>query len=134
MHVEDFEERKSKSDGVMQSLAGMRDALAERGVECQLLTGGGTGTFDIDADSNVLTELQGGSYIFMDRQYNEVGGFEGGRFPFVTSLFVQMSVVSNNTPKLATTDAGFKSFATDADEPILIEGAPERIDILFLRR
>ena len=79
---------------VMDQLADMRDRLAGEGIQCRMLTGGGTGTYDIDAEKAVLTELQGGSYIFMDREYNEVAG----AFPFQTSLFVQMTVISNNTP------------------------------------
>lgn len=120
MHLEQFELRREKSRAVMDQLAQMRDRLAAEGIHCQILTGGGTGTFDIDADNAVLTELQGGSYIFMDREYNEVGG----SFPFQTSLFVQMTVISNNAPRLLTTDAGFKSFSTDADVPLLEWGAP----------
>jgi len=121
MHIEQYAERREKSRAVMDQLAEMRDRLAREGIHCKMLTGGGTGTYDIDAEKAVLTELQGGSYIFMDREYNEVAG----TFPFQTSLFVQMTVISNNTPKLATTDAGFKSFSTDADAPLLVEGAPE---------
>ncbi|MEQ9528882.1 MAG: DSD1 family PLP-dependent enzyme, partial [Parvibaculaceae bacterium] len=52
-------------------------------------------------------------------------------FPFETSLFVQMSVVSNNTKNLATTDAGFKSFSTDAEPPVLFSGAPEGAGYFF---
>jgi D-serine deaminase-like pyridoxal phosphate-dependent protein len=121
MHIEQYDERREKSYAVMDQLADMRDRLTGEGIQCRMLTGGGTGTYDIDAEKAVLTELQGGSYIFMDREYNEVAG----AFPFQTSLFVQMTVISNNTPKLATTDAGFKSFSTDADVPLLVEGAPE---------
>jgi 3-hydroxy-D-aspartate aldolase len=120
MHLGQFEERREKSRAVMDQLAQLRDRLADEGISCQILTGGGTGTFDIDAEKAVLTELQGGSYIFMDREYNEVGG----AFPFRTSLFVQMSVISNNASRLMTTDAGFKSFSTDADVPLLDWGAP----------
>ncbi len=129
MHIEDFDERRKGSHVVMEELDAMRNALDEIGIECGALTGGGTGTFDIDAEKSVLTELQGGSYIFMDREYNEVGR-EGG-FPFKTSLFVQMTVISNNTPKQVTTDAGFKCFATDADTPLLTWGAPAGASYFF---
>src|SRR5262249_3196691 len=84
----------------------------------------GTGTFDIDPDAHVLTELQVGSYIFMDKQYNEVWEKPGDRVPFESSLFVQSTVISANREGLATTDAGFKSFATDAGTPKLSSGAP----------
>lgn len=124
MHIEDYAERRDKSAKAMAELDELRSALAAEDIACRILTGGGTGTFDIDAEISVLTELQGGSYIFMDRQYNEVNGATGKSFPFQTSLFVQMTVISNNTRKLVTTDAGYKSFATDADAPLLVSGAP----------
>ncbi len=133
MHIEDYAERREKSLAVMDMLRDMRDRLEEDGISCTILSGGGTGTFDIDVEAGVLTELQGGSYIFMDKQYNDVEGPDGRSLAdaFQTSLFVQMSVVSNNTPKLATTDAGFKSFSTDAEPPVLSGGAPDDAKYFF---
>lgn len=133
MHIEDYAERKSRSLDAMKQLGAVRDALVSDNIPCAILTGGGTGTFDIDVEANVLTELQGGSYIFMDKQYNDVRGPDGDSMAtsFKTSLFVQMSVVSNNTPKLATTDAGFKSFSTDAEPPVLSSGAPDDAKYFF---
>lgn len=124
MHIEDFAERREKSLAAMKLLGETRDALKAAGLPCDIVTGGGTGSFDIDPEARVLTELQGGSYIFMDKQYNDVHGGNGATMPFETSLFVQMSVVSNNTRNLATTDAGFKAFSTDAAPPVLHSGAP----------
>ncbi|HEY0301758.1 MAG TPA: hypothetical protein VGC36_10515, partial [Rhizomicrobium sp.] len=92
---------------------------------------GGTGTFDIDPEAHVLTELQVGSYIFMDKQYNDVWEKPGDRVPFEVSLMVQATVISANRPGLATTDAGFKSFATDAGAPVLCAGAPEGAAYFF---
>jgi D-serine deaminase-like pyridoxal phosphate-dependent protein len=131
MHIEDYAERRDRSAEVMTELDEMRKRLAAEDIECRILTGGGTGTFDMDAELGVLSELQGGSYVFMDRQYNEVKGPDGKSFPFQTSLFVQMTVVSNNTRKLLTTDAGFKSFSTDADVPLLEVGAPGGANYFF---
>ncbi len=124
MHIEDFAERREKSLAAMKLLGETRDALKAAGLPCDIVTGGGTGSFDIDPEARVLTELQGGSYVFMDKQYNDVHGGNGATMPFETSLFVQMSVVSNNTRNLATTDAGFKAFSTDAAPPVLHSGAP----------
>ncbi|HEY4344194.1 MAG TPA: DSD1 family PLP-dependent enzyme [Parvibaculum sp.] len=125
MHIEDFADRREKSLVAMKLLGETRDALKAAGLPCDIVSGGGTGSFDIDPEVRVLTELQGGSYIFMDKQYNDVHGGNGASMPFETSLFVQMSVVSNNTRNLATTDAGFKAFSTDAAPPVLHSGAPE---------
>jgi D-serine deaminase-like pyridoxal phosphate-dependent protein len=74
----------------------------------------------------VFTELQVGSYIFMDSQYlacDLLG--EGQTAPFETALMVDARVVSANSPGLVTLDAGFKAFSTDADPPVPIAGAPE---------
>jgi len=133
MHIEDFAERKKASLAAMKKLGDVRDALAADNITCAIITGGGTGTFDIDPEANVLSELQGGSYIFMDKQYNDVRGPDDASMAtsFQTSLFVQMSVVSNNTPKLVTTDAGFKSFSTDAEVPVLSSGAPDDAKYFF---
>ena len=131
MHIHDFAERREKSLAGMSMLGEMRDALKQKGLPCDILSGGGTGTYNIDPEASVLTELQGGSYIFMDKQYNDVAQGNGATFPFETALSVQMSVVSANTKNLATTDAGFKSFATDADPPLLLSGAPEGAGYFF---
>ena len=132
MHIDEFEERRKKSLKGMQLLEAMRDALKELEIDCPIISGGGTGTFNIDPEANVLTELQGGSYIFMDRQYNAVLGPKDTPPLFDASLFVQMTVVSKNTPGIVTTDAGFKSFATDAeDPPLLVAGAPEGANFFF---
>jgi len=131
MHIHDFAERREKSLAAMKMLGEQRDVLKAKGMCCDIVSGGGTGSYNIDPEAKVLTELQGGSYIFMDKQYNDVALGNGTSFPFETSLFVQMSVVSNNTKNLATTDAGFKSFSTDAEPPVLFSGAPEGASFFF---
>lgn len=131
MHIEDFAERREKSLAAMKLLGATRDAFRAAGLPTDIVSGGGTGSFNIDPEANVLTELQGGSYIFMDKQYNDVHVDNGAPIPFETSLFVEMSVVSNNTPNLATTDAGFKAFSTDAEPPKLFSGAPEGAGYFF---
>lgn len=130
-HVVDFEERKTKSLEALKLLGDTRDLMVQNGLPCPIVSGGGTGTFNIDADARVFTELQAGSYIFMDKQYHEVTIANGAPMPFETSLFVQTTVISANTPGLVTTDAGFKAFATDAGQPALHSGAPEGASYFF---
>jgi D-serine deaminase-like pyridoxal phosphate-dependent protein len=131
MHIEAFADRREQSLVAMKLLGETRDAFRAKGLPTDIVSGGGTGSFDIDPEAKVLTELQGGSYVFMDKQYNDVHGGNGATMPFATSLFVQMSVVSNNTKGLATTDAGFKAFSTDAEPPVLAAGAPEGAKYFF---
>lgn len=130
-HLESPNERRDKSLSAMKELGEFRDRLQANGIGPEILSGGGTGTFDIDPDAHVLTELQVGSYIFMDRQYNDVWEKPGGRPPFETSLFVQTSVISANREGLATTDAGFKAFATDAGSPVIASGTPPGASYFF---
>lgn len=93
------------------------------GIAAPIVSGGGTGTFDLDPEARVFTELQVGSYVFMDVDYQRA--LQEGRNapPFETSLFVQSGVVSVNAPGYVTTDAGLKSFATDGPLPVLAKGA-----------
>jgi D-serine deaminase-like pyridoxal phosphate-dependent protein len=130
-HMESPNERRDKSLSAMKELGEFRDRLKRIGIDAEILSGGGTGTFDIDPDAHVLSELQVGSYIFMDRQYNDVWEKPGDRVPFETSLFVQTTVVSANREGLATTDGGFKAFATDAGAPLIASGAPAGANYFF---
>jgi 3-hydroxy-D-aspartate aldolase len=130
-HLESPNERREKSLAAMKDLGELRDALVRDGFSPRTISGGGTGTFDIDPDAHVLTELQVGSYIFMDRQYNDVWEKPGDKPPFETSLFVQTTVISANRAGLATTDAGYKAFATDAGPPLIAAGAPAGATYFF---
>jgi D-serine deaminase-like pyridoxal phosphate-dependent protein len=130
-HLESPNERRALSLQAMKELGELRDTLAKAGHVATIISGGGTGTFDIDPDARVLTELQVGSYVFMDKQYNDVWEKPGERPPFETSLYVQSTVISANRLGLATTDAGFKSFATDAGPPLLKSGAPDGAAYFF---
>jgi 3-hydroxy-D-aspartate aldolase len=130
-HLEEPNERRTKSLEAMAMLGDLRDRLAKEDLAPKIISGGGTGTFDIDPAAHVLSELQVGSYVFMDKQYNDVWTKPGERVPFETSLFVQTTVISANRDGLATTDAGFKSFATDAGNPVIARGAPQGASYFF---
>jgi D-serine deaminase-like pyridoxal phosphate-dependent protein len=129
--MESPNERRARSLEALKELGELNDALKAEGIAVPTLSGGGTGTFDIDPDARVLTELQVGSYVFMDRQYNDVWEKPGDRAPFEVALSVQTTVVSANREGLATTDAGLKAFATDADAPKILSGAPDGASYFF---
>ncbi|MGY9055233.1 MAG: DSD1 family PLP-dependent enzyme [Alphaproteobacteria bacterium] len=124
-HVYDWDERVGKGQEVADFLAETRRQLAAAGLEPPLITGGGTGTHDLDWRQGVLTELQAGSYVFLDTDYQAVAqtGEAVGRFR--EGLFVQSSVVSAAQEDCVTTDGGLKAFATDCGLPELRRGAPE---------
>lgn len=130
-HVAEFGDRRTQSLAALKLLGDTRDMIVAAGIPCPIVSGGGTGTYNIDAEARVFTELQAGSYIFMDKQYCEVRIANGAPMPFETALFVQTTVISANMPGLATTDAGLKSFATEAGSPVIHAGAPEGANYFF---
>jgi D-serine deaminase-like pyridoxal phosphate-dependent protein len=120
-HVPSMAERRVLISGRNRKLARIIAALAEAGLAPPAVSGGGTGTHAIDAEAGLLTELQCGSYIFMDQDY---GACElGGAAPFEQALTLHASVVSANHARFVTLDAGTKAIATDAGEPRVVAGA-----------
>ncbi|HVO15953.1 MAG TPA: DSD1 family PLP-dependent enzyme [Alphaproteobacteria bacterium] len=123
-HINDIEERRRVYGDQMQRFAAIKSILTQDGLEPEIVTGGGTGTFGIDRTLGVLTEHQAGSYIFMDVEYNLVHIFEERKTPFETTLFMRNTVVSANAGGFVTIDGGFKCFATDGPLPEIASGAP----------
>jgi 3-hydroxy-D-aspartate aldolase len=125
-HIEDFTARRLAMQDRAAFIRTIVDALTAAGGRPGIITGGGTGTHRIDVDLDLFTELQVGSYLFMDRQYLacDLTG-DGAPSPFDTALMIDARVVSANTPGLVTVDAGFKAMATDAEDPSILEGAPD---------
>ncbi len=120
-HIEKYDERRAAIAERTDYLRGVLERLRAAGLEPEVVTGGGTGTHHIDAELGVLTELQAGSYVFMDRQYNDCDLRGDGAAPFETALFVDARVVSANSPGMATLDAGFKALSTDGGSPNAVE-------------
>lgn len=119
-HIPAFADRRAAVAERTAYLQSVIAALTEAGLPPPVVTGGGTGTHRIDVELGVLTELQVGSYVFMDREY---GGCDLGA-TFATALMVDTRVISANHPGLATLDAGLKAFATEAGTPVIMAGAP----------
>ena len=124
-HLQHIEARAQREDAAAQlreSVASLVDKLKSAGIAIEIVTGVGTGTHDADASAGVFTEMQPGSYVFMDVEYHQVlaGGELGA--PFDTSLFVQSTVVSTQAPEWVTLDAGTKSFAADSVAPVVARG------------
>ena len=118
MHVEGFSNRRSKYEKVMAKGHQTREAFERAGVEIPAFSGGGTGTYNLEADLGLMTELQAGSYAFMDIEYRDIGSSEGERFAdFPVSLFVLSTAISQPQTRLITVDAGFKSLASDKMAP-----------------
>jgi 3-hydroxy-D-aspartate aldolase len=131
-HIAAYAERRAAIEDRTAYLRTVLDALRDAGFPLEVVTGGGTGTHRIDADLGVLNELQAGSYVFMDRQYNECDLGGDGAKPFETSLFVDARVISANHASMATIDAGFKALSTDGGAPTVVDGAPATAMFVFM--
>ena len=122
-HIIDFKERKEKIEERTAYLKGIVDTLAAAGMKPGIVTGSGTGTHFIDAKLGVFTELQVGSYVFMDHDYN-VCDLRGLDKPtFEQALQIDARVVSANTAGMVTVDAGLKAMATEKGPPMILSGA-----------
>ncbi len=123
-HIEDYGTRQVAATAAIEETRAVAAGLEADGIGVPMITGAGTGTHDFDAAAGVYTELQVGSYLFMDAQYGAVSQKDGGAGPFAVSLFVQSTVISANRAGQATTDGGLKVFATDGPAPVIAAGAP----------
>lgn len=96
------------------------EQLRQRGLDCPIVGGAGTGTFELEAASGVYTEIQAGSYCFMDADYArnmDESGMPVGTFRH--ALFVLATVMSASRPGVAVLDAGHKAVAVDSGLPLL---------------
>ena len=96
------------------------EQLRQVGLDCPIVGGAGTGTFALEAASGVYTELQAGSYCFMDADYAR-NLDEAGRpvALFRHALFVLATVMSVPRPGVAVLDAGHKAVAVDSGLPLV---------------
>lgn len=121
-HVPAYADRRAKAAEQWARLQLFLDALRAEGLPPGIVTGGGTGTHLLDLEEGPFTEIQPGSYLFMDKQYGAVE-LAPGAMAFRTSLTVATRVISANQPDLVVLDAGFKAMATDAGPALVASGA-----------
>lgn len=121
-HVRDFTSRQSMIQHAVELAETTRDDLQRAGLRCDWITGSGTGTYLLEAASGVYTELQAGSYIFMDVDYGRNFNADGRPYrDFRNSLFVYATVMSRPTHDAAVLDAGLKASSFDSGPPALSE-------------
>jgi 3-hydroxy-D-aspartate aldolase len=116
-HAGGLEERQRVSRESFQVASRALGIMLRRGLSTEIVTGGSTGTWDIDTEVPDLTELQAGSYVLMDLAYRREG------LDFQNALTVMATVVSANHSDFVTVDAGVKAFATDRGY------GPEAVDL-----
>jgi D-serine deaminase-like pyridoxal phosphate-dependent protein len=111
-------ERRTLVGGAIDASRRTVEQLRQQGLDCPIVGGAGTGTFEIESASGLYNEIQAGSYIFMDADYarNQV---ESGApvSTFRHALFVLSTVMSQAQPGVAVLDAGHKAVAVDSGLP-----------------
>lgn len=113
-HIETWKARCEHSLTAMKPAVETFIDLKKMGLPVEILSGGSTGTYNIDPLIDELTELQAGSYVFMDMDYRRIGGLDGEVYnDFAESLTVLSTVISKHHSDRLTVDAGIKGFATD---------------------
>ncbi len=110
-HVKGFEQRKNQT---LERLAGATDTFDlfnQSGLSTEIFSGGGTGTYNIDHETRGLTDVQVGSYVFMDAQYIDIGGETDSDVysDFAASLTILATVLNDQYEGRVTTDAGAKA-------------------------
>ncbi|KAF2798521.1 hypothetical protein K505DRAFT_321808 [Melanomma pulvis-pyrius CBS 109.77] len=108
-HLHDRDERKNSCLESMATLTQTAEAFRKDGHNIEVVTTGGTGTAEFCVTVPGVTEVQPGSFLFMDTDYrNAVGSF------YSNSLSILATVISKQAPKCITIDTGLKSLTTDS--------------------
>ena len=121
-HMDDYNDRKAKIDIAVAMVADAVAALKGEGLECDIVGGGGTGSYYFESTSGVYNELQCGSYAFMDADYGRILDKDGKRIDqgeWENALFLLTSVMSHAKPDKAIVDAGLKAQSVDSGLPVV---------------
>lgn len=127
-HVRKPEERQALIARAVDMVSQTIDLLREEGIECEIVTGAGTGTYLLEAASGVYNEIQPGSYVFMDADYGRnLGADSKPVHEFSHSLFVLATVMSHNNPGRPIVDAGLKALSVDSGLPLVAAPGAEYV-------
>lgn len=114
-HLRDWAERRRGAQRAAERAGGFVAALRSRGVDCPVVTGGGTGSVEFDIESGVFNEVQPGSYLFLDGDYQDNDW--AGKVRPGNSLFLLSTIMSASTVDQAVCDIGLKGLAVDSGLP-----------------
>ena len=119
-HIRDYDERSTAIKKAAELAGKTKNLLHDAGLACEIIGGGGTGTYEFEASSGVYNELQAGSYIFMDADYGRNKKADGTDIDnYENSLFVLTTVISRPTKTRAIVDAGLKAHSVDSGPPLV---------------
>lgn len=131
-HMELYADRKAKLDAAIAQVADAVQGLKSNGLECDIVGGGGTGSYYFESASKVYNELQCGSYAFMDADYGRILDENGKRIDdgeWENALFILTSVMSHSKSDKAIVDAGLKAQSVDSGLPVVFG----RDDVEYLK-
>jgi 3-hydroxy-D-aspartate aldolase len=121
-HLDSYEERKEKIGIAVAMVKDAVDTLRSKGLECDIVGGGGTGSYYFESTSGVYNELQCGSYAFMDADYGRILDKDGKRIDqgeWENAMFILTSVMSHAKADKAIVDAGLKVQSVDSGLPVI---------------
>ena len=120
-HIKGYKARYDQSLARYEDAVKTYERMKASGLNMEIFSGGGTGTYNIMTKVPGFTDVQVGSYVFMDTQYLEIGNERGETFDdFLPSLTVMTTVLNTYFPKRITTDAGTKALTLNKPDPIVI--------------
>ena len=121
-HMDSYEDRKAKIALAVAQVKDAVDTLKADGIDCDIVGGGGTGSYYFESTSGVYNELQCGSYAFMDADYGRILDKDGKRIDqgeWENALFILTSVMSHAKVDKAIVDAGLKAQSVDSGLPVI---------------
>jgi len=121
-HIKGFKNRLKQTLERFGPSVDTFERFKKAGLNTEIFSGGGTGTYNILPRAGHVTDLQVGSYIFMDCQYLDIGGESNEEVytDFESSLTVVTTVLNTYFPKSITTDAGAKALTLNKPGPWVI--------------
>ncbi len=121
-HLDSYEDRQEKTNIAIGMVEDAIAGLKANGLECDIVGGGGTGSYYFESNSNVFNELQCGSYAFMDADYGRILDKDGKRIDegeWENALFILTTVMSHAKADKAIVDAGLKAQSVDSGLPTI---------------
>lgn len=112
-HTHGFEARRARTAATMANAVETRRLIESAGIACPMVSAGSTGTYLMDSEIPGVTELQPGSFIFMDVDYGRIGGPDGPAYREFTRALTVITTVISKHESTAVVDGGYKAFSTD---------------------
>lgn len=110
--IKDWNERKNAAEERLRLLVETSELVRDNGIDFDIVSAGATGTYNITGVYPGITEVEAGSYVFMDTTYDTLGGVD-----FDLALSLLTTVISRPTKDRAIVDAGMKAITGEFGIP-----------------